>query len=297
MTPAAPPARSSRSLLLLSAGALAGVLAAAFGLLRTDPRSQSLPDDAAASVNGTPILREAFERLVAGLESDTRSPITPELRSRVLDRMIDEELLVQRGLELGLAESDRRVRADLTQAVIRAVVVETEDETPDPAELERFYREEAAFFTQPGRVRVAQVFVRVRAPADEDAARTRAEAAQRRLAASEDFEAVRRELGDEEISPVPDALLPLAKLREYVGPTALRAVMEQQPGAIGLPVRSGTGYHVFVVREREPEKTPLLAEIEAQVRAEWTRRAGDRALRQYLDELRSAADVALAESP
>jgi parvulin-like peptidyl-prolyl isomerase len=291
------PASSRRPLLLLAAGALLGVAAAALGLLRTDPRHGGLPDDAVAAVNGTPILRETYERLVAGLESDTRSPVTPELRQRVLDRMIDEELLVQRGLELGLAESDRRVRADLTQAVINAVVVEAEDEEPTREDLERFHREETAFFTQPGRVRVAQVFVRVRAPADEMAARARADAASQRLADGEDFEAVRAELGDEEVSPVPDALLPLAKLREYVGPTALRAVMEQQPGAVGAPVRSGTGYHVFVVREREPERTPPLDEIEEQVRAEWVRRAGDRALREYLDELRAAADVAVAAAP
>ena len=205
--------------------------------------------------------------------------------------MIDEELLVQRGLALGLAESDRRVRADITSAMIRSVVVEAEDEEPTEAELRAFYDEEGAFFTQPGRVRVGQVFFRVRA-ADEDAAtRARAEIARDRLRAGEALATVRAEMGDEEVSRVPDTMLPPAKLREYVGPTALRAVLALDAGAIGDPVRSGTGYHVFWLVEREPARTPPFDEVREQVRAEWVRRAGDRALRDYLDDLRDRADV------
>jgi len=292
--PAALPS-SRRPLLWLAAGAAAGVALAAWGLLGTDARGAGLPGGAVASVNGTLIQAEDWARLVEGLESDTREPASPELRRRVLDRMIDEELLVQRGVELGLVESDRRVRADLTQAMIQSIVVESEDEKPDEAELRRFYAEEAGFFTQPGRVRAAQIFFRVRAPGEDAAAAERAAEAHRRLLAGERFEAVRAELGDEEVSPVPDALLPPAKLREYVGPTALRAVMELEPGAFGPPVRSGTGYHVFQLIEREEARVPRFEEVAELVRAEWVRRAGDRALRGYLDDLRENAQVVTAE--
>jgi len=49
--------------------------------------------------------------------------------------------------------------------------------------------------------------------------------------------------------------------------------------------------------EREREYAPPLAEIEEQVRAEWVRRQGERALREYLDELRRRADVRSAGDP
>jgi parvulin-like peptidyl-prolyl isomerase len=282
---------SRRPLLWLASGAAAGVALAAWGLLGTDASSAALPRGVVASVNGKLIQTEDWARLVEGLESDTREPAGPELRQRVLDRMIDEELLVQRGVELGLVESDRRVRADLIQAMIQAIVVESEDERPDEDELRRFYAEEPGFFTQPGRVRAAHVFFRVRAPADDPAAAARAAEAERRLRAGEPLETVRAALGDEEVSPLPDALLPPAKLREYVGPTALRAVMELAPGAISPPVRSGTGYHVFQLIEREEPQLPPFEEIAERVRAEWVRRAGDRALRGYLDDLRENAQV------
>ena len=280
-----------RPLWLLLSGALIGVVLAAWGLLTTDPAVAGLPSEAVARVNGTLLLAEDYRRLVEGLESDLRQPVTDEMKRRVVDRMIDEELLVQRGVELGLVGSDRRVRADITSAMIRSVVVEAEDEQPTEEELARFHAEEGAFFTQPGRLRVRQVFFRVRRGADDAQVAAKAEQARARLVAGESLASVRKALGDSEVSPVPDASLPPAKLREYIGPTALRRVMELEVGEISAPVRSGTGYHVFDLLEREEARIPAFEEIRDQVRNEWVRRAGDRALRAYLDELRDRAQV------
>lgn len=282
-----------RALLWLALGCAAGVALSAWGLLADAP-SQALPESAVARVNGALIRSDAYHRLVAALAADLRGPVTPELRRRVLDRMIEEELLVQRGLELGLAASDRRVRADLSSAVIRSVVVEAEDESPGEGALRRFYRKQAAFFTRPGRFRVAQIYFRAPAPggAGEEAARRRAERARARIAEGEDFESLRA-AGDAEVSPLPDALLPPAKLRDYLGPTALQAVMALAPGETSAPLRGAGGFRIFRLLQREPPRLPPFEEIREQVQAEWRRRAGDEALRRYLDELRERAEVAV----
>jgi PPIC-type PPIASE domain/SurA N-terminal domain len=290
--PHAQPTRSSLALLAL--GAALGIAGAGYGILRSGG-ARELPRGAVASVNGTAISADTYARLVEGFESDTREAASPEMRARMLDRLIEEELLVQRGLALGLAESDRRVRADIVQAMIRSAIVEAESETPTERELEAFYQEERELFTTPGRVRIAQLFVYVNDAAADAPARARAEQARARLAAGEPLAVVRAALGDAELSPVPDALLPPAKLREYVGPTVLRAALDAQPGAWSAPIRSGAGYHVLAVIEREPASAPPLPEIRDQVQAEWVRRGGDRALRRYLDELRDEADVQVAE--
>ncbi len=141
---------TNRLLLLLTVGAVAGLLIASVGLLRDAATAAQLPDGVIARVNGTHILTADFERLVSGLQNDTQSLADADTRERLLDRMIEEELLVQRGLELGLAVRDRKVRGDLTSAVIRSVVIEADQREPDSGELERFFEREQAFFTQPG---------------------------------------------------------------------------------------------------------------------------------------------------
>jgi parvulin-like peptidyl-prolyl isomerase len=247
-----------------------------------------------ARVNGSEILTDDYMRLVAGLERDTREMAGEKARRHVLDRMIDEEVLVQRGLELGLAESDRRIRANITAAMIRSILVEVEDQKPTASELREFYQEYRDFFTQPGRLRVHQLFFRVPGSAEQDAAAERVREVRERIEPGQALAELRADYGDPEVSPLPDALLPAAKLREYLGPTALRAALELEVGEVSRPIRSGMGYHLLQVVEREPARTPDLSEIETQVSAEWVRRAGDRALREYLDGLRDQAEIVVA---
>jgi PPIC-type PPIASE domain/SurA N-terminal domain len=282
-----------RPLVLLVLGGLVGAGLAAAGLTGPSGR-EALPAGAVALVNGEPIRTDDYERMVQGLANDQREPITAADRRHVLDRLIDEELLVQHGLALGLARHDRRVRADLTSTVIDGVVSDASEREPGEAELTAFYNANRDFFAGPGRVRVRQVFVRVAAPTDAGA-QARADAAARRLRAGDSFAAVSAELGDPPLVPLPDAPLPPAKLRDYLGPTALAAVLALGDGEVSDPVRSGSGYHVLQLVERQSDVLPALDDIRSQVIAEFRRRAGERALRAYLDELRATAAVVVAE--
>lgn len=287
------PSASRRPLVLLTLGALAGAALAAAGLT-TSTHNRALPAGVVALVNGEPIRTDDYMRMLQALESDKRDALTAADRRRVLDRMIEEELLVQRGLALGLARQDRRVRGDLTSTVIDGIVSDASEREPDDGALTAFYQANRDFFAGPGRVRVRQVFVRVAAPTDA-AAEARAATAARRLRSGEDFAAVAAELGDPPLSPLPDAILPPNKLRDYLGPTAVRTALELDVNEVSDPVRSGTGYHVLQVVERQADALPALDEIRPQVIAEFRRRAGEQALRTYLDELRANADVVTAE--
>ena len=284
-----------RTTLWLVAGAGAGVFLAAAGLLEGPGGDRALPSGAVARVNEEPILVEDYERALAALAADRRGPLTREDRRHVLDRLIEEELLVQRGLELGLVRHDGQVRADLTRAVIDSILAAADGSASDDDALHRFYEENAARFVRTGRLRVRQIFFRIGRGEEAEAAAARAEEALRALRAGESFAAVRDRLGDAEIAPVPDAALPPEKLLDYVGPTVLRRLLELEPATWSDPVRSGIGLHVLQVTERTPNERPPFVEIRAQVAAEARRRGGERALREALDRLRAEADVAVRE--
>jgi hypothetical protein len=51
------------------------------------------------------------------------------------------------------------------------------------------------------------------------------------------------------------------------------------------------GFHVLQVLERQPDQAPRFEDVRTQVLAEFRRRAGDAALRQYIAELRQHADI------
>jgi len=284
-----------RPLILLIVGALCGAGLAAAGLTASAD-GDGLPAGVVARVNGEPIRSEDYTRLVQALANDKRDPVTEDDRRRMLNLLIDEELLVQRGLSLGLARHDRRVRGDLISAVVDGIVSDAGERPAGDDELRAFFDANRDFFAGPGRMRVRQVFVRTTTPSD-PAALARATRATERLRAGEAFAAVTDELGDRPLSPLPETALPPAKLRDYLGPTALRAALELDVGAISDPIRSGTGYHVLQVVERLPDSEPVFEDIRPRVVAEQRRRAGEQGLRAYVDELRANADIAVVEPP
>ncbi|MFN8641460.1 MAG: hypothetical protein U0802_07320 [Candidatus Binatia bacterium] len=126
-----------RPIVLLALGALLGALLAAAGL--TAPGTGRLPPDVVALVNQAPIRTEDYTRMLAAVASDRRAPLEEADKQHVLDRLIEEELLVQRGLTLDLPRLDRRVRADLTQGVIDGIASQASDHEPSDDELRAFY--------------------------------------------------------------------------------------------------------------------------------------------------------------
>jgi hypothetical protein len=283
---------SRRPLIFLGLGTLLGIALAAAGLLRGgDTTLAATNGEAIARVNGRVILKDDYNRVITALAGDRRAGITADDRKRVLDRLIDEELLIQRALDLGLADHDARVRKDLTVAMVDSIVAPTSDLRPTDAELESFYGEIRNFLTQSDHLRLRQIWVRVPTLADSETAHGRAAEAAARLRRGDDFAGVKASLGDEEIAPLPDTPLPASKLADYLGPTALRAVGELQIGEVTDPVRSSTGYHVLQLVDRVAGETPRFDEVKPQVLAEYRRRAADRALRSYLDDLRARSDI------
>jgi peptidylprolyl isomerase len=283
-----------RAAWLLAAGALAGIGLAAFGIAGSGTRGAGLPRGAIASVNGEPISAEAFERFASAVAAERRLPeLPPEDARRLLERMIDEELLFQRGLALGLARHEPTARRAIVSAVIAALTSDAESEDPDEAALRRFHAESPERFTRPGRLELDAAFVAVRDGA-ESAAWERAAELARRLRAGEAFAGVDAALADRATAPLPGGALALETVRQYLGPTAAAAAERLAPGEVSDPIRGAGGFHVLVLRGRTSGEVAPYDEVHPQVRAEYLRTQGERALRETLEMLREDAEVAIA---
>ena len=287
---------TNRPRALLAIGAALGLALAAYDLVG-GPRSEApIPEDAVAIVDGVAVQRVDYQRALEALASDRRSPLGDDDRRRVLDRMIDEELLVRKGLDLGLERRDGRVRSDIVASVVESVVSEATTREPSDAEVAAFFADNQALFARPGRVRVRQILFRVTSGVSDEQALARANDAVKRLRAGEPFAQVASELGDAPLVELPTGRIDPATLREYLGPTVAHSIEDLAVGIPSEPIRSAAGYHVVELVEREPGGSPELADVKDQVRAELRRRNEDAALRAYVDELRRSGDVRVRES-
>lgn len=265
---------------LLLAGAVTGVVLATAGLVRAPERG--LPDDAVAVVNGQPIRRADYETALAAVAADgKRGSQDPALRRHVLERLIDEELLVQAALDLGLAQRDRRVRADLSSATL-SFLKEAPGREPSDAELERFFDESSGYFATDARVEIEELYF------------TGADAEPRARAAREPWQRGEPVAGDAPALPVPAGPLPLVKLEQYLGPTLARSVAALPVGVVSEPLVSADGFLLVRVRSRSGGARPSFDVVREQVRAEWRRRATEEQLRRFLAERRARAKVSMA---
>jgi hypothetical protein len=267
-------------------------------LLEDRAQRQALPNHAAARVADQVIRRIDYERVLAGVIADRRNPINDEIRRRVLSRMIDEELLVQRALELGLASFDRRIRGELTSWLIESIVGEADADEPSKLEVTSHFEDHLDFFSRNGRLRAQTIFFSNRRDVEKSdgSALKRANEATNRLRRGEDWKQVEERLGDFQISRLPDGLLPTAKIRDYVGPTVLDTLETLSLETWSDPVETNGGFVLARVLHREARVVPDFAEVEEQVRQDLKRRRGNDALRRYLIELRSQKSVTIDEA-
>ena len=189
-----------------------------------------------------------------------------------------EELLIQRGVEIGLVRSERGVRAAIASAMIDSILAEVASAQPADVELLAFYAENSGYFARPSRIRLQRIYF-----ASGDDASERARRAHAALLSGEDFASVRARLGDEEISPVPDALLPSAKLRDYVGPGLVQVAQQLGAGEFSEPVQTPGGrYIVHLVDFEAARARASVGEISGALEGVFTR---------YRAEVRSVSGV------
>jgi hypothetical protein len=286
--------QARRARWLLAAGAVAGLVLASTGLFERKPPPDSEQQNVAAIVNGTIIPQETYQRALSALDQDTRDPLSARNRKHVLDRLIEEELLVQRAIVLGFDRTNPGVRNTLVSAMIEMVVSGVGRAEPEASEVLAFYEENRGFFARSDRFWVRQLrfpFEGSRASQDRAGAELTARDAAHRLRAGEPLPEIERGLGGTPVLPVPDGYLPAAKLREYLGPTPAARATEMETGEVSDPIEAGGAWHVLQMVDHVRNPARPLAAVESQVRAEMRRRAGDESLRSYLAELRADATV------
>lgn len=264
--------RRATALALLLAGAVSGIVMAGFGLLE---RKEELPANAVARVNDVLIGRGQFDDYRALINANSRSPKDPAF---ILDRMIDEELLVQRGVELGFLRRDNTVRNAMVQAVSRSITSGADLADPGIETLRAFFAKNRDYFASPPRYRVAVIIV-----ADRRDTGT----------ALPPFDVLAAQPATRTV-PVPDALLPENKLIDYLGPAAVKAVRSLQPGQYKRISAAGNT-QVVKLLEKRPARVPVFEDIQAQVYEEYLRRRSERQFREYMDWLRDRADVVTNE--
>ncbi len=270
----------SRKLFAFGAGiGLVIALATALGPLKGGGGDAGI----AARVGDGVVTKAKLDRSIAALSADNRNPVSAADRVRVLDRLIDEEALVQRGIQLGLPASDLAVRKALVDAMMQFATAEADAKQPTEAELRAFYANRPALFATEARLRVQAAVLPSYQP---DAVASLSAALKRGVPLGEAAKAA----GAEPLA-VPDAAMPASRLAAMAGSTVRDAAMGLQVGETGGATAADGRLFIVHLSERTPGARAPFEAVRPAVQDAWERIAREQAVDRYLANLRKELRV------
>tara|TARA_B100001123_G_scaffold328211_1_gene369283 strand:+ start:299 stop:1153 length:855 start_codon:yes stop_codon:yes gene_type:complete len=269
---------------LLILGVLIGISLALFSSIR----DTNFDDDKdwAARVGGAEISKEKYLLQLEGLNSDKRAPLNKEDMAFVLERMIEEELLIQRAKDLGMFSANNMIRGTIVQQMINMIISENSLDIVSNSELQLFYEENKGFFTNADRLRLKQIYF----SEEKGSALERAEDFYLGLIQGKDPDHMNLE-GDKSALEIPDTLMTLAKVREYIGPSLMQVAKVLQPGEFTSPKKVKGGYKIIILLDRRDALPPKFEFIKERVKSEYQKRKDDQALRDYLNKLKKWYEI------
>ncbi len=238
-----------------------------------------------AYVNGESIPQSEYARALSAMQAGLERPLSAEDKERALRILIDEELIVQEAMRLGLPQSDRLVRKNLVEAMLRSPAALSRSTPPTEADLQTFFEQNSGMFSNARIVTVEAV------RANDD---TAAAAFVDRLNSGASFEAARASAGLERLS-VP-AALPIAKTGDYLGGGARDAIISMQTGDIAGPIETESGV-VFLWMTGSEGGARSFAAAKADVIRELERRQEEAAFADYIARLRKQARINIMDNP
>lgn len=191
-------------------------------------------------------------------------------------------------MELGLHEGDLVVRRILVDSARRLIRSVVLLQRPAPQIVEQFYAAHAAELTRPAHVRISQVAVNGFVHPDSEA---RARRLLARIRAEKLGLAAALALADETPAPVDLPLLSEQSLQSELGADFAAAVMKLAPGSWSEPIPSDYGHHLVWVHEYQPAQVLPLAAVRDQVEREVRQKLADDWLRLRLRELRGEFEI------
>ena len=128
--------------LILGLGLIIGIVLAAMTIVK---KNNIDDQNYAAKIEDRFIPYERYQMQLEGLANDKRSPLTLEDKAYVLERMIEEELLIKRAIDLGMLENNPMARGTIVQQMIKNIVIEGSRKEPEEDELTKFFEENIGF--------------------------------------------------------------------------------------------------------------------------------------------------------
>ena len=267
---------------LLLFSSLLGAIIAIGSIIESNENYNELPDHIAATVNGVVIDQQKLNTAISLIASDRREAITEKDERLALDRIIEEELLVQHAFENGFINVDDNIRKTIVRSVVDSIVEQSNTLIPDDNTLKEFYENHQAIFSIDEQVRI----IIFNSENIDDAKRAKIIWDDQKDEAS-----VFNNIDSISKWDLPNGYIPIMTLPRLIGPNLSTMVKELQISEVSAPIKTAPGYSIVVLIDKKEKQVFEFEDIKEIVIQEYRRRSRDEILSSLLKDLTLRADI------
>ena len=277
---------SNQSKLLLLASII-GTLLAIYSIMDSNKNYSSLPDNVAAVVNDKIIPSERYQTVIQLIKNDKRDDLTDIDRKMALERIIEEELLVQYAYQNGFLEADDLLRKSIVRSVVDSIAEQSISVIPNEKTLRDFYQDNLPLFTIDEQFRI--VILSSQNGSDINAGKIIWQD-------SYDIPLLMNEIGSIKKLEISSDFISKYRLGTLIGPLLRDVVLSLKLGETSEPLETIYGYSIVTLIDKKGRVIPDFKEINEIVLQEYKRRQRETIRNDLLSDLKRQSDININSS-
>ncbi len=238
-------------------------------------------DQAIARVGEKEISRQRFEEIIKVLDDQRNSELTLEKKNLIRERLIDEELLIQRAIELDLVRNDSLVKGNVIQTMFQYIINSSELAEPSEAELREYFSKEKNYFSSGRRYKLKNYTFRNLNDAE----------TARNLLNQNNLESFLKLVETESAIDLPNVFLTSQKIRDYLGPKVLEELPSLEKGGFSNIFEINQVPSIVICIDILLDNNPKFEEIIEQIKNKFIRDREDSLVKEYIENLRNFYEI------
>ena len=291
--------RENKNFYLFLLSLILGLIILFFEIFYNQNSANFINNRAIAKVNDQYINEDQFLKYAITLGADFKAEEDEELIDLVLERMIEEELLVQRAIELKLHHQDIQVRKVLIEQIIE-FILQLENVNPSDEQLKQYFINNIGKYSSDVELKIDSIFLKSKS---EGSAMLGSEydfeLHQNELdnvksfIETYDFSAAKQKFNESGFFIIPNGLIKYKDCIQYLGPTICNNLKSLNPGTVTEPVFYNNGFYFLKLVEIKKSLTEAkdFSKFREQIIFDYQNYEDDQAFIKYIEFLKSRASI------
>ena len=254
---------------------------------------------AIAKVNDQYINEDQFLKYAVSLGADFKAEEDQELINLVLERMIEEELLVQRAIELKLHHQDIQVRKVLIEQIIE-FILQLDNSTPSNEILQKYFKDNIGKYKSEAEFKIDSIFIKSQSQNsamlgsdyDFELHQDKLDEIQK-LIRTNGFKEAKQKFSDAQFLSIPNKFMKYKDCVQYLGPSNCDNIKGMALGSISEIIFYNNGFYIFKIDDLNQTQVneTNFNDFREQVLFDYNNYQDDQSFIDYIEFLKSRASI------